>query len=387
MKTKFANIYLDTTGFAYDPATWTWKLPSWYKPEDGMTENLQPGVVIEFDYDDTKTKDEVNLLLENRDKSVRIACESAEIFKSSKDYMIYKMFCELMNSRSHLLRRENSIQPALFYNATDENSGVKQYLSIKNIVMNLEWFADSVVDCIATLKQYLKTNTDMEEYKKLLVNIADKLKYIYNERILPYAFTKINFFEWNIFNFIVPHDQFIGRWVNGGVRQPSTDDELREACEKLFGDFHRDELLKKIYFDFYDLWFDDIVDYNWRGHVGIGWKPLVRKACEIFKQEEYKSYFWWERIEAAQIKEKFGTLRIYVDCPSDWYFRDVIEGNTSGIEDETIEQAMYQLENESEEICEDCGVTRDEDPTVETKANSEYGWIRTLCANCRKKIS
>lgn len=386
MNTNFTNIYFDQNGYAYDSATWSWKLPSWYKPEGGMAEVLQPGIVVEFDYDKTKSKEDIQLLLENRDKTTRIVRESAEVFKTSKEFMIYKMFCELMNSRSHILRRD-TLQPALFYSVKDDTDyGANQYLNIKNVMLNIEWFADSVIDCIATLKQYLKTNTDMKEYKVLLSEVSKKLQYIYNEKILPYALHKTEFFYWNIFDFIVPHDQFVGRWVNGGVDGPSTDEQLKEACEKLFGDFHRDELLKKIYFDFYDLWFDDIVEYNWRGNVGIGWKPLVRKACEIFKNAEYNSYFWWERIEAAQIKEKFGTLRIYVDCPSDWYFRDVIEGKESGIEDDEIEQAMYQLEGESEEICEDCGITKAEDPTVETKSTEKYGWIRTLCAKCRSKF-
>ena len=87
--------------------------------------------------------------------------------------------------------------------------------------------------------------------------------------------------------------------------------------------------------------------------VGEGWRPLVTKLVEdIIKIDS--------TIEISQIKEKFGTLRFYINYGNDEIF-DLIE----------------KAEQESSKICENCG-TRE---NVTTKGS----WLLTLCEKCRKE--
>ncbi len=62
-----------------------------------------------------------------------------------------------------------------------------------------------------------------------------------------------------------------------------------------------------------------------------------------------------------QVKEKFSSLRIYINNADD-HIHSVIEF------------AEYL----SNFICEDCG-------TLENVSKNKEGWIKTLCVNCRKK--
>lgn len=67
-------------------------------------------------------------------------------------------------------------------------------------------------------------------------------------------------------------------------------------------------------------------------------------------------------IEATQVKEKFGTLRFYVDYGEEYA--------------DEIEKLIRQAENESAITCEDCGNPGKTRPG---------GWIKTLCDDCVKK--
>ena len=62
------------------------------------------------------------------------------------------------------------------------------------------------------------------------------------------------------------------------------------------------------------------------------------------------------RVYIAQIKEKFGTLRIYID----------------GVEDDEIYSFIVMTETISGHVCEVCGKPG--------KGQSKRGWLRTLCA-------
>ncbi len=87
--------------------------------------------------------------------------------------------------------------------------------------------------------------------------------------------------------------------------------------------------------------------------VGEGWRPLVEKLvnniCAIDK-----------KVEILQIKEKFGTLRFYINGGNDKIYK-------------LIEEA----EAESGKICEHCGSRED--------VTTEGDWILTLCNKCRQK--
>ena len=89
---------------------------------------------------------------------------------------------------------------------------------------------------------------------------------------------------------------------------------------------------------------------------GDGWYGIIEDACEAIAKhcEEQKI----EDFAFMQIKEKFGSLRMY-----------------SNIEDEFISEVIGKAESKSGETCEKCG-------NAGTQNSSGY-WISTLCESCR----
>ena len=82
--------------------------------------------------------------------------------------------------------------------------------------------------------------------------------------------------------------------------------------------------------------------------VGPGWGPLLDELhAEL--QAAYPDY------QAEQVKEKFGTLRVYVEP---WQARDIIG----------------RYEDRSRHICEDCGQPG--------RLRKDHYWLRTLCDEC-----
>ena len=107
----------------------------------------------------------------------------------------------------------------------------------------------------------------------------------------------------------------------------------------------------------------------WGFSHGDGWFDIIDAACRNIqshidwkrKREPYDKMSDEEFDEAhqpvaAQVKEKFGGLRFYVDNCDDY---------VSGI--------ISMAESMSYRICEECG-----SPGKQTGR----GWIRTLCVNC-----
>jgi peptide subunit release factor 1 (eRF1) len=66
---------------------------------------------------------------------------------------------------------------------------------------------------------------------------------------------------------------------------------------------------------------------------------------------------------AVQVKEKFGGLRFYFNCPSSNY--------------DEIQKIVDEAEEKSYTICEKCGST-------ENVTQSKSGWIVSLCDMCMK---
>lgn len=87
-----------------------------------------------------------------------------------------------------------------------------------------------------------------------------------------------------------------------------------------------------------------------------GWYNLIEKVCEDIAATNPP-----EEFRFAQIKEKFGELRIYADHGT-----------------EAIYKLLDAAERESGKVCESCG-SRENVTTVGP------GWIRTLCQSCRDK--
>jgi hypothetical protein len=94
----------------------------------------------------------------------------------------------------------------------------------------------------------------------------------------------------------------------------------------------------------------------WGCAVGDGWEPLLRRLCEAARLEP--------GVRFAQVKEKFGALRVY------WRQGDGFGGGS-----EALWELSNAVEAESLKVCEACG-TRE---GVETRG----GWIKTLCGACR----
>lgn len=89
-----------------------------------------------------------------------------------------------------------------------------------------------------------------------------------------------------------------------------------------------------------------------------GWFELLKEACEKLKDAP---------IEFAQIKEKFGGLRIYFDYLGD---------DDSDMTFDEVSDILEEIEERSFTICEICGA-----PGKPTGR----GWIQTLCEKHRQK--
>ena len=104
---------------------------------------------------------------------------------------------------------------------------------------------------------------------------------------------------------------------------------------------------------------NNLMGFGWE--CGSGWYPLIEKLFEDIsflletKYPEFKDEF-----EVLQVKEKYATLRVYVnDAPQEIY--DLID----------------KAEKESAITCENCG-----------KEGKEYyicGWYSTLCSTCAEE--
>lgn len=91
-----------------------------------------------------------------------------------------------------------------------------------------------------------------------------------------------------------------------------------------------------------------------QGWIGPGWIPLIY-LTEAVLDKLIPGY------KFAQVKEKFGTLRVYLDYPEQVDSEDVgLAIRFIGI-----------VEGVSATICEECGQPGARDTT--------YSWIRTLC--------
>ena len=94
----------------------------------------------------------------------------------------------------------------------------------------------------------------------------------------------------------------------------------------------------------------------WGFNCGDGWFDIIddlsRRITELDKRDGVQT-------EAVQVKEKFGTLRFYVD------------GGSEG-----VWEAISEAEGRSAVTCEECG---------KPGQLREGGWLRTLCDECAGK--
>lgn len=109
--------------------------------------------------------------------------------------------------------------------------------------------------------------------------------------------------------------------------------------------------------DLYDDFPNSLSNVRSYAECGSGWKPLIRKCLEVYEKHGAK---------VAQIKEKFGGLRIYFDLPDDLSDRDDVW--------KICWEAEKEAEDASFKICEDCGSAG--------VIRNVSGWLRTLCDPC-----
>ena len=97
----------------------------------------------------------------------------------------------------------------------------------------------------------------------------------------------------------------------------------------------------------------------WGIQCSDGWFDLIDNLCTDIQEHIKKNKL--AQVEATTVKEKFGTLRFYID---------------TGFNDEIYEM-IQKAEEMSCFICEHCGAAEDVTQTT--------GWIVTLCPACMKE--
>lgn len=98
----------------------------------------------------------------------------------------------------------------------------------------------------------------------------------------------------------------------------------------------------------------------WGFECGSGWYWLINNLCKMLMWDDQTGKPHTNPPVAVQVKEKYGTLRFYVNGANDK-------------QDSYIAFAEYL----SGSICETCGSTKDVSQTG--------GWIRTRCLTCHQE--
>lgn len=101
--------------------------------------------------------------------------------------------------------------------------------------------------------------------------------------------------------------------------------------------------------------YPQIFDEGFQISCGEGWYDIIDILCHNITWHIERT---GATIRAAQIKEKFGTLRFYVDSA-----------------DEVVDALIDMTEDLSGIVCESCGSTKD-------VSLSKKGWLKTKCKEC-----
>lgn len=123
--------------------------------------------------------------------------------------------------------------------------------------------------------------------------------------------------------------------------------ELDEALVRDFPLLYADRLAFRTHTSMY-----------WGFDCGDGWEPLLREMSE--KLEPICQAI--PTLKAVQVKEKLGTLRVYM----------------TGYNDE-IDAVIHEAVCKSKVTCEECGAQ-------EATLRNNGGWYRTLCNSCVKDL-
>lgn len=96
---------------------------------------------------------------------------------------------------------------------------------------------------------------------------------------------------------------------------------------------------------------------GWFDHVGPGWRPLLQELDAELSAK-------WPNYRIAQVKEKFGTLRVYASP----YPGPSWEGWAE------FDAVIRKYEKRSSEICEECGAAG---------KLRDTRWVKTRCDVCQ----
>ena len=114
---------------------------------------------------------------------------------------------------------------------------------------------------------------------------------------------------------------------------------------------------------------------------GPGWDDPLEKLSYKLEALNIQLYDrWMVKVVAAQVKEKFGTLRFYFDC--------LVDGNGEPTREQVVlshyvedlaSEYVHKAEEECYGICEECGTPIG---TGESPRCCTLGWYRYLCRDC-----
>ena len=94
---------------------------------------------------------------------------------------------------------------------------------------------------------------------------------------------------------------------------------------------------------------------------GKGWNPLLVNLFDEIQKLNPSDEF-----EIVQVKEKFGTLRVYT------------EGSSGEVIDNQIDKLIEEAELKASKTCEHCG--------SDGEMNGQGGWYRTICTKCLEEL-
>ena len=99
----------------------------------------------------------------------------------------------------------------------------------------------------------------------------------------------------------------------------------------------------------------------WGIEVGDGWYGIIDELCE--RIQTHCDNNGYDEVRFSQIKEKYGTLRVYVNFGSDEIY-DYID----------------EAQERSSHVCEVCGSKRG-------KIRTDLGWLSVRCKKCWTKYN
>jgi len=110
--------------------------------------------------------------------------------------------------------------------------------------------------------------------------------------------------------------------------------------------------------------FPTVFPENFYFECGDGWIDLFSEIARFISNKTSECY-------ASQVKEKFGTLRFYIDCKNGIREEDYVE----------IASFISAIERQSAHICERCGIKLDDSNRNKIKSY----WIQNICVQCKQK--